>query len=35
MHIGKTKTAIDRLTTTRKSDLSDKIKLEFFYAVAV
>ena len=31
-HIGRAQTAIDRLTTIWKSDLSDKIKREFFHA---
>ena len=33
--IGKTWTAIDKLSTKWKSDLPDKIKLKFFQAVAV
>ena len=35
LHIGKAWTAIDRLSTTGKSDLFDKIKREFFRAVNV
>ena len=35
IHIGKVSTAIDKLTITWKSDLSDKIKWEFFYDIAV
>ena len=35
IHIGKKRTTIGRLTTIWKSDLSDKMKQEFFQAVAI
>ena len=35
IHIGKAWTAIHRLSTIEKSDLSDKIERDFFQAVTV